>query len=280
MLLPVVALSMYAFARPDVNRQLEQIIRSEDTTIPSNDQIYTPEFFEAELNRFIIEQGGNASFSVSEKIDFLAKRTNCVRLLINAEDNVFLGVPCKNTNDILHILITKSLAFERIPVELSKALLMEYQNEKPLLIYLSYDRGTTSGMVDKIYQIARKVFVDNEECLKQKKQPVLFFYEEPGMYYGKQIPGSGSPVDTETPLIYMSALDETGKVLFCIIIEIKDKNSLDTSTSVELNKALNYLKKEGYQNVSIKASSDVRMGVINDIKEILRTNFALKVSYR
>ena len=277
LLLPVAALSMYAFARPDVTRQLEQIIRSEDTTIPSNDQIYTPEFFDAELNRYIIEQGGSASLSVSEKADFLAKRTNCVRLLINAEDNVLLGVPDKNTNVSFQIQITKSLAFERIPVELSKALLTDYPNKKPVLICLIYDRGTSSEMVAKIYQIVGKVFADNETLLKQKEQPVLLFYEEPQTYHGKQISGSGSPADTEKPQIDISVLDETGKALLAFIIELKDKNSLDTGTSGELNKALNYLIKDGYQNctVLIKVSPNERMGVINDIKEILRNHYEL-----
>ena len=38
LLLPVAALSMYAFASPDVTRQSEPIIRSEDTAISSNNQ--------------------------------------------------------------------------------------------------------------------------------------------------------------------------------------------------------------------------------------------------
>ena len=51
LLVPVAACSMLAFARPDVNRELTNLMQSEDTTISPVGQPYTREFFDKEIDR-------------------------------------------------------------------------------------------------------------------------------------------------------------------------------------------------------------------------------------
>lgn len=58
LLIPVAACSMLAFARPDVNRELTNLVQSEGTTISSADQPYTRELFDREIDRYIEEAGG------------------------------------------------------------------------------------------------------------------------------------------------------------------------------------------------------------------------------
>jgi hypothetical protein len=130
-LLPVAALSVYAFARPEATQQIEQVIRSESTTIPPNNQNFTLEFFEAELNRFIREQGGNADLSSDEKRIFLTMRTNVVMLLVNTKDEVTLGVSSVNTKDEKNeILFRGSLCpIERLSAELTKKLVDDYPDK-------------------------------------------------------------------------------------------------------------------------------------------------------
>lgn len=58
LLVPVAACSMLAFARPDVNRELTNLMQSEDTTISPVGQPYTREFFDKEIDRYIGQAGG------------------------------------------------------------------------------------------------------------------------------------------------------------------------------------------------------------------------------
>ena len=57
LLVPVAACSMLAFARPDVNRELTNLMQSEDTTISPVGQPYTREFFDKEIDRYIGQAG-------------------------------------------------------------------------------------------------------------------------------------------------------------------------------------------------------------------------------
>lgn len=272
LLLPLAALSMYAFARPEVTRQLEQIIRSEDITISSSNQNFTPEFFETELNRYISELGGNTSWTSAEKYNFLAGKTNVVNLFINAKDQILLG--------------GEHSTIERLSFALTQKLVTDYSNKKPVLINMQFDRGTSTDAINKIYQITGKVFADNEELFKQKKQPVLLILASPKAYgQPRQNTTTVSGNPTEKPLISITIIDNTSKesCSFNFTNNIIVGSSLDLESS-SIKKFEEWIKshKRGdfqYCTVSIRASGETPMGVITDLKQLLRNAYMQKVSY-
>ena len=66
LLVPVAACSMLAFARPDVNRELTNLMQSEDTTISPVGQPYTREFFDKEIDRYIGQAGRRTAFRLGK----------------------------------------------------------------------------------------------------------------------------------------------------------------------------------------------------------------------
>ena len=184
LLLPVAALFVYACAQPEVNRQLEQAIRSEDTTISSSNQHFTPIFFEAELNKYISELGGSTSLTTAEKYNFLAEKTNVV-----------------NPNN----------------------------------------------------------------------------YREQACNAGKF---------AETPLVSIAFAGNTGKGPRTFNIRKDDvigySLDLESSSVIELEEWIKSLKRRDFQyyTVSIRASGETPMGVITDLKQLLRNAYLLKISYR
>ena len=87
LLVPVAACSMLAFARPDVNRELTNLMQSEDTTISPVGQPYTRDFFDKEIDRYVGQAGGG-QLSGSQRLVFMEKHTRRVNFFINAKDQI------------------------------------------------------------------------------------------------------------------------------------------------------------------------------------------------
>ena len=251
LLLPVAALSVYAFARPYVTRQIEQMIQSEETTIPSNNQTYTPEFFEVELNKYISELGGNPALSADEKYSFLTEKTNIINLFVNARDQILLA--------------GEYSTIDRLASDLTKKLVAEYSNKKPALIYMLIDLGTSDKAKMEIFNIAGKIFDENKALFEQKNQPVLLHFGTPRNY---RISTSISANPTETYLISIAVMDDTGKELRSFTLPV----GVDHTEFINEIKA--WLKSPGgespFSTLSIKASHNTTMGVITDLKQVLR----------
>ena len=268
LLLPVAALFVYACAQPEMNRQLEQAIRSEDTPISSSNQHFTPEFFEAELNKYISELGGSTSLTTAEKFNFLAEKTNVVNLFVNANDHILFG--------------GEYSTIEQLSFDLTQKLVTDYSNKKPVLINMLLDRGSSDDAINKIYQIAGKSFTDNEELLTLKKQPVLLLLGE-AKNYREQTSNAGK--SAETPLVSIAFAGNTGKEPRTFNIRNDDvigySLDLESSSVSELEEWLKNQKKGDFQyfRISIKASKDTPMGVITDIKQLLRDACQIKDSY-
>ena len=263
LLLPIAALCVYACARPESTRQVEQMLRNGDTTILSNNQTYTPDFFEAELNKYISELGGNPTLPTDEKYNFLLEKTNVVNLIVNAKDQIlFAGSYCTT---------------EHLPSDLAKKLVAEYSNKKPALIYMLIEQGTSSEAKTGIFNIVGKIFEENKELFKQKNQPVLLLFGALGSHRNG-LSTSISVNPTETYLISIAFMNDTGKEL----------RSFTLPAGVDhtgfINEIKEWLKSPGgespFSTVSIKASSNTTMGVIIDLKQALRDYYALKISYQ
>lgn len=261
LLIPAATYTLYAFARPDVNRQLKQLIPSEDTIIPQEDKKYTPEFFESELNAWLTRIYGNDDLSRQKKETLLKEQTNITPLLVNSTGKImFKG---------------EYTSIELLPARLAETLLATYPNKKPVTISFQHDRASSYEMVDKVFQITGKVFADYADALKAKQQPPLLYYATP-----KNIGAAGVKVnyqlsDSQQSFIQMTATsgDSTRTVL------IYPDDSKESIT--EKIKSLPAQNDNKYVTVSLKASPDTPMGNIIDLKNILREVYArpIRLSY-
>jgi len=268
LLLPVAALSVYAFARPDGTRYLEQIMRCEELSISSNDPDFTLEFFEKELNKFISETGGNVAMSATEKIQWLIESTNIVDLRVNSLSQIMLSKNIGTIDQLVH--------------GLTKNLVADYPNQKPVLISMQTDRAVSVDSIYKIFSIVGKVFNDNEELLKQKKQPVLLHWVEPKSY---KLVTSVSGNKNETYPVHISFFksgEEPRNYTFTYKNAVQSSFVLDNAETInEIKELISSLKEDELKNIttSIKAHADTPIGVIMGIKQLLRELHCLKMSY-
>jgi len=268
LLLPLAALSVYACARPEGTQHIEQVISREDTSISSNSQDFTLEFFESELNRYISELGGRVDMSLDDKRKFLTEKTNMVNLFVNMKDQILFN--------------SEYCTIEQLPSDLAKILVANYPNKKPVLINYQFDLGTSTEAKNKILNIVGQIFIENEELFKQKNQPVLLYKEVPKMYQPK-VSSSGN--STETQSLFLSFMDGAGKELRSFTFENKNpvNGSIDLDyrdTFDELKEWLISQKDNKLLTLSIKASPETPMGVITDLKQLFRDIYALKIEHK
>ena len=163
LLVPVAVCSMLAFARPDVNRELTNLVQSEGTTISSAGQPYTREFFDKEIDRYIGQAGGGR-LSGPERLAFMEKHTQKVDFFINAKDQILY-------ND-------KFTEMSEMPGKL-KATLSASSGEKPVMIYFLCDRQTSDAAVEKALEAAGKAFAEYQATAAGKDAPTLFLFGDP-----------------------------------------------------------------------------------------------------
>ena len=226
--------------------------------------------FEAELNKYISELGGSANLTVAEKFKFLYDKTNTVTLSINSKDDFLFGRI--TISGERYYMRGENLAFELLSDSLKNALITEYPNNKPVLITMVYDRGSSSRVVNDIFQLVGKVFTENEALLRQKKQPVLLIVDDPKTYRAP----NAAVIPNENLSIYILVKDNTGKELqsFKItnLVEPGSSKNLDYHFFSELEGWLKTQKKEDLQFLTayIRASPDTKMGIIADFKYLFR----------
>lgn len=167
LLVPVAACSMLAFARPDVNRELTNLMQSEDTTISPVGQPYTREFFDKEIDRYIGQAGGG-QLSGAERLEFMEKHVTRTDFLINANDQILYG------NDFAEM--------SEMPAKL-KATLSGASGKKPVMIFFLCDAHTSDAAVEKALEVAGKAFADYQATESGKNTPTLFFFGEPRKNY-------------------------------------------------------------------------------------------------
>ena len=258
LLLPVVALIVYAFARPNGTRQLEQVIRSESTTITPTNQNYTLEFFETELNKFIKEQKGDVLISQEEMSNFLNGKTNITSLFVNYKNEIlFDGNICP---------------IEDLSSELTKKIISK-PNEKPILIYMLTDCESSFKATTEILNIVGKTFAEQVISDNRKSQPTLLHFGESPMQYSHNVNFDNS---SKTSHISVTFIDE-GVELRSFTFTLGNENH-----KVFINEIKEWLESREeapFYSVKFEAPSDIPMGVIFDLKALLIDHHALKVLY-
>ena len=167
LLIPVAACSMLAFARPDVNRELTNLVQSEGTTISSADQPYTRELFDREIDRYI-EQAGGGKLSGTERFEFMKAHARKADFFINARDQILYN--------------NKFAEMSEMPA-LLKTTLSESSGGKPVMIYFLCDKHTSDAAVEKALEIAGKAFAGYQATEAGKNVPTLFFFGDPRKDY-------------------------------------------------------------------------------------------------
>lgn len=167
LLIPVAACSMLAFARPDVNRELTNLVQSEGTTISSADQPYTRELFDREIDRYIEEAGGG-KLSGTERFEFMKAHARKADFFINARDQILYNNEFAEMSEMPALL---------------KTTLSESSGGKPVMIYFLCDKHTSDAAVEKALEIAGKAFAGYQATEAGKNVPTLFFFGDPRKDY-------------------------------------------------------------------------------------------------
>ncbi|RHR49783.1 hypothetical protein DWW90_19385 [Parabacteroides sp. AF17-28] len=167
LLIPVAACSMLAFARPDVNRELTNLVQSEGTTISSADQPYTRELFDREIDRYIEEAGGG-KLSGTARFEFMKAQTKKADFFINARDQILYNNEFAEMSEMPALL---------------KTTLSESSGGKPVMIYFLCDKHTSDAAVEKALEIAGKAFAGYQATEAGKNVPTLFFFGDPRKDY-------------------------------------------------------------------------------------------------
>jgi len=152
---------------------------------------------------------------------------------------------------------------------------------------MQVDRLTSVETINKIMQIVRDVYTQNEELFKQKKQPTLLFFSPPHDFFTLKL--SITPVSensTETYRITFSFVDNASQELRSFTFD--NITLVNSIYALEHDDSINDIKewlinmrdeKPTYKTVCISAHSNTPMGIIIDLKQLLRENYALRVSH-
>ena len=214
------------------------------------------ESFETEFNKFISEQGGDSALSPEEMLNFLTEKTNIVSLFVNSKDEILFNL--------------NLCPIEKLSSELTKKIISK-PNGKPVLVYLQTDRGTSFKATTEILNIVGKAFSEQQNSDKQNNQPSLLQFGGPPMNYSQNALSGNSP---ETRQFSVTFIDND--------IEIHSFTLENKSYTVYINEIKEWLKKQKdiqHFTTNVYAPSNTSMGLIIDLKTILRESNVLKISY-
>lgn len=255
LLVPVAACTLAAFARPDMNRKLEQLVRNESTEISPADQSYTRDFFDREIERYM-EQVGKAGLSDVEQFAYLSKHTNRIDFLINANDEIMYD--------------TKYCTMDELPARLKSSLQKKSAIGKPVLFSFLRDAGTSDATVQKALELVGKAFVEYNALHTGKELPSLLFYGRPKVYGQKNITGK-TPANT----VVLKLFSEDKQTWIAYINPEDGREAICSK--------LSDLSAKHLSSVTISAPGDTPMGRIRDIKAALSDVYDMrnnKVEYK
>lgn len=251
LLIPVAICTLYAFARPEVNRQLEQLIPGEGTIISQDNKKYTPEYFEAEYEKYRDFLFEGQTFSEYEKLLAMDKVSHTSFLLVNS-----MGAVMYN-NEVTPI--------DQLEKKFESMLSIPFADNKPILIYMQHDRGTPNEVIAQIYTILQRVFTKKESFLAARNQKTYFGVTSP-VYFGITPSNEDKPWllgDDQVEIIFNTT--EKGIKVFASMVV---KNG-DTPREIR-QQIKNLISKEAETEVEIKANKGVPMGVVSDLKQLIR----------
>ncbi|WP_369526083.1 M56 family metallopeptidase [Parabacteroides goldsteinii] len=174
LLVPVGLIVLNAFARPEVNRQLETLVQSKDKETPPEEQQDMKSFFKTELDSYMKKVEPQAAFGPDEIIAFMKKNTEPKDLFINAKGDVLLNNDFANYKEKEQFLGKLQDLFEK--------------SKKPVSFYFLIDINTPEEATEAVLHLVKEAFDKRQKVVGADKAPFLLFEDARN---NKNFPGKG-----------------------------------------------------------------------------------------
>lgn len=161
LLVPVGLIVLNAFARPEVNRQLETLVQSKDKETPPEEQQDMKSFFKTELDSYMKKVEPQAAFEPDEIIAFMKKNTEPKDLFINAKGDVLLNNDFANYKEKEQFLGKLQDLFEK--------------SKKPVSFYFLIDINTPEEATEAVLHLVKEAFDKRQKVVGADKAPFLLF---------------------------------------------------------------------------------------------------------
>ena len=251
LLIPLIIIVLFAFARSGVNHQLNKLAEDESTAILSGNKQYTSAFFELGVNRYLKALTGTVNLSLEEKAVYLSKNTNCIDLKVTALDDIWHG--------------NRKIALRDLSSYIEKVLKSLHRENKPATIFFTRDIDTSADMLEK-------VFARVGEVISSDKQTAPAMLLDVSSLYWEKVNAWNPPVSPKPIVSLVFYYDDTIDDARCLYID----NEMSFET---IQKKIRELCNDRLTMVSVRAEKNVKMGLISGIKQILHDNVLLRVKY-
>lgn len=161
LLVPVGLIVLNAFARPEVNRQLETLVQSKDKETPPEEQQDMKSFFKTELDSYMKKVEPQTAFEPDEIIAFMKKNTEPKDLFINAKGDVLLNNDFANYKEKEQFLGKLQDLFEK--------------SKKPVSFYFLIDINTPKEATEAVLHLVKEAFDKRQKVVGADKAPFLLF---------------------------------------------------------------------------------------------------------
>ena len=161
LLVPVGLIVLNAFARPEVNRQLETLVQSKDKETPPEEQQDMKSFFKTELDSYMKKVEPQTRFEPDEIIAFMKKNTEPKDLFINAKGDVLLNNDFANYKEKEQFLGKLQDLFEK--------------SKKPVSFYFLIDINTPEEATEAVLHLVKEAFDKRQKVVGADKAPFLLF---------------------------------------------------------------------------------------------------------
>ena len=161
LLVPVGLIVLNAFARPEVNRQLETLVQSKDKETPPEEQQDMKSFFKTELDSYMKKVEPQTRFEPDEIIAFMKKNTEPKDLFINAKGDVLLNNDFANYKEKEQFLTKLQDLFEK--------------SKKPVSFYFLIDINTPEEATEAVLHLVKEAFDKRQKVVGVDKAPFLLF---------------------------------------------------------------------------------------------------------
>lgn len=161
LLVPVGLIVLNAFARPEVNRQLETLVQSKDKETPPEEQQDMKSFFKTELDSYMKKVEPQTRFEPDEIIAFMKKNTEPKDLFINAKGDVLLNNDFANYKEKEQFLGKLQGLFEK--------------SKKPVSFYFLIDINTPEEATEAVLHLVKEAFDKRQKVVGADKAPFLLF---------------------------------------------------------------------------------------------------------
>ena len=161
LLVPVGLIVLNAFARPEVNRQLETLVQSKDKETPPEEQQDMKSFFKTELDSYMKKVEPQTAFEPDEIIAFMKKNTEPKDLFINAKGDVLLNNDFANYKEKEQFLGKLQDLFEK--------------SKKPVSFYFLIDINIPEEATEAVLHLVKEAFDKRQKVVGADKAPFLLF---------------------------------------------------------------------------------------------------------